>query len=100
VAQKNVGVTAKADFAFLYAGATGIVETDDRRANVHRQIHHFANLFGVRFGKGTAKHGEILREDKDFSAIDQAVTSDDSVSRKLLFVESEVARTMLNQLIE
>ena len=54
----------------------------------------------MRLGKGTAKHGEVLREDKDFSAIDQAMTCDDSIARKLLFVESEVTRTMLNQLIE
>src|SRR5256886_12924633 len=70
VAQKDVGVAAETDDAFLYARAAGIVQADNRRANLHRQIHHFADFFGVGFGKGTAKDGEILGEDKYFAAID------------------------------
>src|SRR5258708_32270146 len=33
VAQKNIRIPAEADYAFLYARAAGIVETDDRRAD-------------------------------------------------------------------
>src|SRR5438309_1709810 len=70
VPQKDVGVAAETDDAFLYARAAGIVQTNDGRANLHRQVHHFADFFSVRFGKGTAKDGEILGEDKYFAAID------------------------------
>ena len=80
VAQKNVGVTAQADHAFLNPRAAGIVESDNRRANLHRQIHHLANFFGVRFGKGTAEDGEVLGEYKNLSTINQAVPGDHAIA--------------------
>src|SRR5713226_10121064 len=80
VAQKNVGITAETDDAFLYARAAGIVQADDRRADLHRQVHYFANLFGVRFREGTAKDGKVLREDENFAAIDQTVAGNHSIA--------------------
>src|SRR5713226_5367621 len=100
VAQKNVGITAETDDAFLYARAAGIVQADDRGADLHRQVHYFANLFGVRFREGAAKDSKVLREDKDFAAIDQAVGGDDSVAGIDFFLHPKVARAMFDQLIE
>src|SRR4051812_39576487 len=48
VAQKDIGVTAKTHDAFLNARAARIVETDDRRAHLHREVHNLADLLGVR----------------------------------------------------
>src|SRR5205085_2940781 len=58
VAQKDVGVAAQADYAFLNASAARIVQADDWRAHLHRQIHHFADFLGVSFGKRSAEDCE------------------------------------------
>src|SRR5439155_10321994 len=60
VAQKDVRVTAETENAFLYARAAGIVQPDNWRADLHRQVHYLANFFRVRFRKGTAKDREVL----------------------------------------
>ncbi len=73
VAQKNVGVAAETDNAFLNARAAGIVQADDRSADLHRQVHHLANFFRVRFGKGTAKDGEVLSKHEHAPPVDQPV---------------------------
>src|SRR5258708_32093830 len=70
VAEKDLSIAAETDYAFLYARAAGVIQPDDGRPDLHRQVHHFANLFRVRFGKGTAKDREVLSEDEDFAAID------------------------------
>ena len=100
VAQKNVGVAAETDDTFLNARAAGIVQPNNRRADLHRQVHHLADFFGVSFGKGTAKDCEVLREDKHLAAVDQAVAGDNAIAGIFLFVQTKIARAMLNQLVE
>src|ERR1043165_7313284 len=100
VAQKDVGVTAETDHTFLNARAARIIQTNDRRAYFHREVHHFANLLGVSLGKGTTKHREVLREHEHVAAVDQTVTGDHAVAGIELLVESEVFRTMDHEAIE
>src|SRR3984893_4672827 len=49
VTQKNLRVTTETDDPFLNPRSARVVEADDRGADLHRQIHHFANLLGVSF---------------------------------------------------
>ena len=100
VAQKDIGVTTETDYTLLNARAARIVESDNRRANLHRQIHYLANLFRVSFRKGAAKNSEVLSKDKDVATIDQAMTGDHAVARIDLLVETEVFRAMHDELIE
>ena len=71
VAEKDVGVAAEGDDAFLDARAAGVVEADDRRAVLHRQVHDLHDLRGVRFGERAAEDGEVLRERVDEPAADR-----------------------------
>ena len=80
VAQEDVGVAAKDHDAFLDARAARVVQADDRRAVLHREVHDLADLFGVRFGQRAAEHGEVLREHVDRPAVDPAVSGDDAVA--------------------
>src|SRR6185369_7327988 len=96
----NVSVAAETNDAFLNARTTGVVQTNDRGANLHRQIHHLADLLGMSLGKGTTKDGEVLRKDKHISAVDQTMARDDSVAGIELFVESEVFRPMDHELVK
>jgi hypothetical protein len=100
VAQEDVGVAAEADDALLYARAARIVEADDGRADLHRQVHHLANFFGVRLRERPAEDGEVLREDEDAAAVDEAVAGDDAVARKPLLVEAEIRRAVDDELVE
>src|ERR1043166_7623924 len=100
VAQKDVSVAAEADDAFLDARATGIVEANDRRTDFHPHVHDFANFFGVRLRKGTAKYCEVLGEDEDLATVDQAVSGHDAVPRIDLFVQTKITGPMLDQFVE
>src|ERR1041384_2493123 len=80
VAQEDVGVTAETNHSFLNTRAARVVQTDDRRPNLHREVHHLADLFRVSLGKGTAKDSEVLREYKYVAAVDQTVAGDHAVT--------------------
>ena len=73
VAQEDVGVAAEREHAFLDARAARVVEPDDRRAHLHRQVHDLDDLRGVRLRQRSAEDGEVLREDEDRPAVDAAV---------------------------
>ena len=51
VAKKDLGVAAERYDTFLNPGAARIVQADDGRANIHRQVHDLADLFGVGLGQ-------------------------------------------------
>ena len=72
VALEHLGVTAERSDAFLNARATGIVETDNRGAHLHRGVHDLADLFRMALGKRATKDCEILGKNIDEPAIDRA----------------------------
>src|SRR6185295_11601906 len=94
VAQKDLGVTTEADDAFLNARSTGIIEADDRRANLHRQVHYFADLLRVSLRQGAAENGEVLSKDKNLPAVHQTVSGDHSITGIQLLIQSKVLGTM------
>src|SRR5205814_341350 len=100
IAKKDICITAKTYHALLNARAAGIIQADNWRTDLHCEIHDFADLFRVRFGKGAAKDCEVLGEDKDFPAVDQAVTGHDSIAGINLIFQSKIMRTMLNQSVK
>ena len=74
VPEEDVGIAAERDHPFLDPRAAGVVEPDDRRPIPEGQVHHLADLFGVRFGERAAEHGEVLGEDVHQPAVDAAVS--------------------------
>ena len=80
VAQKDIGVAGERDHAFLNARAAGIVQADDGRAGLQREVHDLADLLRVGFRKRAAEDREILREDVDQAAVDAAVAGDEAVA--------------------
>jgi len=102
IAEKNVRVSAEGNDAFLDAGASRVVETDDGRAHLHREIHELADLRGVRLGQGTAEHREVLREHEDRAVLDAHDSRDDAVAgdRVRLVVHAEVARAVHDERVD
>ena len=87
VAQEDVRVAAERDDALLDSRAAGIVQPDDRRADLHRQVHDLADLLGVGLGQRAAEDGEVLAEDEDQPAVDGAVSGHHAVAEELLLAE-------------
>ena len=100
VAQEDVGVAGERDDAFLNARAAGIVEADDGRAGLEREVHDLADFEGVGFGERAAEDGEVLREDVDQAAVDAAVAGDEAVAGDDLLVHAEIAAAVGDELVE
>src|ERR1043165_8320012 len=80
--------------------ATRVVEAHHRRAVLHGEIHHLADLLGVRFGERAAEDGEVLREDIPEPPFDAAPTGHDAVTEHLLIGETEIGGAMRDEAIE
>jgi hypothetical protein len=77
---ENFAVGGQRVHTFLNAGTPRVVQTDDRRADLYRQVHHLADLLGVRLSQGSADDGKILAEHENFAAVDGAVAGDHTVA--------------------
>ena len=100
VPQEDVGVAAEREHAFLDARAARIVQPDDRRAQLHREIHDLHDLRGVGFRQRSAEHGEVLREREDLPAVDEAVAGDDAVTGNDLVRHAEIAAAVGDELVD
>ena len=80
IALEHLGIAAERCDAFLNARAARIIQADHRRADLHRRVHHLADLHRVAFRHGAAEHGEILREDIDQPAVDRAAAGHHAVA--------------------
>ena len=80
--------------------AAGIVQPDNRHANLHRQVENFANFFRVSFGEGTAKDREVLSKDRNATAVDQTIAGNDAIAGIELLVKAKVARAVHDQLVK
>ena len=90
VPEEDVGVAGERLDALLDARAARVVEADDRRADLDREIHHLADLLGVGAAQAPAEDGEVLREDEHLAPVDQAVAGDHAVAEDLLLLHAEV----------
>ena len=77
-----------------------IVETDDRRADLHRQVHDLADLLGIRLGQRSTEDREVLAEDEDEPAVDRAVAGDDAVAQHVILGETEFRGSVGDEGIE
>ena len=94
---EHLGIAAQRGDAFLDAGAPGIVEADDRRADLHRLVHDLADLFGMGFAERAAEHREVLAEHEHQSAVDRAVAGHHAVTGGLLLRHAEVDAAVLDE---
>jgi hypothetical protein len=91
---------AERHHALLDAGAAGVVDPDDRAADLHGQVEHLDDLFAEHLAERAAEDREILREDTHLPAVDRAVTGHHAVAVGPVAVEAEIGRTMPGQAVE
>ena len=82
---------------YLNSSAAGVVEPDDRGPDQHCLVHHFADLFSVGHGQGSAEHREVLAEHVGPAAINQPVTGNNGVARNFFFLHAEVGAGVLHE---
>ena len=100
VSQEDVGVAAEREHAFLDARAARVVEADDGRAHLHRQVHDLDDLGGVGLRERAAEDGEVLGEGVDRASLDAAGAGDDAVAGHDLLVHPEVEAAVGDELVD
>ena len=96
VALEHLGITAEAGNAFLNARAAAVVEPDDRRADLHRGVHHLADFLRMALGQRAAENGEILAKDIDQPSVDRARSGDHAIAGDLLVLHAEIDAVMFD----
>ena len=86
---ENIGKHRQGSHTLLNAGATTIVNADDRAAVLQSELLHLHNLLAVHLREGTTVHGEILRVHGNQATIHGAVTGDQTVTQRLLRLHTE-----------
>ena len=99
VAQEDIGIAGQREHAFLNAGAAGVVEPDQRRADAHGHVHDLDDFGGVGFRQRTAEDGEVLGENKDQATLDAAIAGDEAVAEILAVGHAEISATVGHQLV-
>jgi len=94
------GTTPEGDDAFLDAGATGVVDADDRAPCLHGEVHDLADLLAEDLAETSAENGEVLAEHAHRPAVDGAVSGDDAVAVGALVLDAEVVRAVTGKCIE
>ena len=100
VAQKDVGVPGKRDDALLDARSPGVVEADDRDAELEGEVHDLADLLGVGLRERTAEDREVLREHRGLPPVDAAEPGDHAVARDALALHPEVVAAVRDEAID
>src|SRR5690606_2056565 len=86
--------------ALLDARAAGVVEADDRRSVLQRQLHHLDDLLGVGEAERAAEDGEVLREDVDEPPVDGAEAGHDAVAVGPALFEAEAGGLVADERAE
>jgi hypothetical protein len=100
VAPEDLPVQAEGDDALLDARSTGVVDPDDRAADLHRQVHHLDDLRAEHLAERAAEDGEVLGEQAHRPPVDGRVAGDDSVAVGAVGGHVEVRGPVPGELVE
>ena len=100
VLEEDVGVAGKRVDALLDPRAARVVEADDRRAHLGRQVHDLADLLRVGLRQAAAEDGEVLAEHEHQPPVDGPVAGDDPVGERLLLFHPEVRAAVRDEGVE
>ena len=81
VPEEDVGVAGERDHALLDARPAGVVQPDDRHADLEGQVHDLADLLRVGQRERAPEHGEVLGEEVDRPPVDPRGPGDHAVAQ-------------------
>jgi hypothetical protein len=91
---EHAAVARERVHALLDAGAGGILEGDDGRAEFRRLLHHRHDFLGVHLAQRTAEHGEILGEGRDHASVDIAGADHHAIGGQHFLLHAEMMGLM------
>ena len=86
--------------AFLDTGAAGVVDADDRAAELERKLLHLDDLASVRFGERPAEDREVVSEDRDGLAFDRAQAADHTVTVGTIVLHPELVVVVAGEFVD
>ena len=99
VAAEDLAVQAERDDTLLDPRPAGVVEPDDRAADLHREVHDLDDLLAEHLTERAAEDGEVLREHRHGAPVDRAVAGDDPVAVGAVLVLAEGDRAVAGVLV-
>ncbi len=100
VALENLGIASQSVNALLDAGATRVVQADNRSTLLHGQIHHLTHLQCHGLTQRTANDGCILSKHIHQTATDGTETGYNAVTVIGLLLHAEVGAAVLNKHVQ
>jgi hypothetical protein len=91
---------AERDDAFLDPRAAAVVDPDDRAAVLQREVHDLDDLLAVDLAERAAEDREVLRIHAHGTAVDRAVSRDDSVAVRTVLLQAEVGGAVAGELVQ
>ena len=79
------------------ARASRVVETDEWRARVEREVHDLADLLSHDLAEGSPEYREVLGENEHLASVDRPPTGYDGVTEWSSVFDTEAVRPMTNQ---
>jgi hypothetical protein len=100
VAHEDVAVGAERDHALLDPRPAGVVDADDRAADLGREVHDLDHLLAHDLAQRAAEDGEVLGEHAYAATVDGAVAGDDGVAPGPVLVQAEVVDPVTDEGVE
>ena len=100
VALEDAAVAVKRGDTLLDPGAARVLDADQRRAVVHREIHHLADLVGDGGSEAPAVGREVLGEQEHRPPVDGSVSGDDRVAGRAVVLDAEPGGVMPHEHVE
>jgi len=94
ISLEDLCISSKWFDTLLNSSTSRVIETNAGDACQHSLIHNLANLFSECFWEGSSKDCEVLGESKCNSAINETMTSYNTITIVLLFLHAEVMTPM------
>lgn len=99
ISLENVSITSKWLDTLLNTSTTRVVETNKWSTNKRSFVHNLANLLCICCRETTTEYCKVLWESKYDFTINLALTSNDTITIKLLFIHIKIGASMRFQLV-
>ncbi len=98
--RRKISAKSAIERRLLDAGAAGVVDADDRAAELERELLDLDDLPAVRLGERAAEDGEVVGEDGHGLAVDRAQAADHAVTVGTVRGHPELGVVVARELVD
>jgi len=100
IAIKNLTIARECIYTFLYSRPARVVYSYQWTTNFDCEIHDLAYFCRMHLTKASAHHRKILGKNTDISAIDHSIACNDSFTRSIDLVHTELGSSVFDKGVE